>query len=126
MKPLRTLIAVAAVAVVFVAAWAVFRPQVPTIDPLTADELSAAADQWCEKLPNRTVPSDQWSTAVRQLCPQAVRVTADGVYIERGSRFVESWGVFILRSRSALRPSTDTDPSYHQLRGRVYWYEVKG
>lgn len=126
MKSLKLPITIVGVTGVLVAAWAVYRSQVPNIDALTADELAAATDQWCELLPNGNVPAEQWPTAVRKLCPQAVRVTPDGVYIERGSRFVESWGIFILRSRSAFQPSTDTDPSYHRLRDRVFWYEVKG
>jgi hypothetical protein len=126
MKPLRILVAAAAVTVVSIAVWAILRSRVPDIDPLTADELSATADQLCEQLPNRIVPPDQWPIAVRKLYPHSVLVSPDGVYIERGSWFVESWGVFVLRSRSAFRPTSDTDPCYHLLRGRVYWYEVKG
>lgn len=126
MKPLRILVAVAGVIVVFVAAWAVFHSPVPDIDPTTADELAATTDTWCEQLPDRTIPPNEWPDAVRQLRPQAVRVTPEGVYLERGSLFVQSWGVFVLRSGTAFRPATDTDPSYHLLRGRLYWYEVKG
>src|SRR5262245_23530060 len=76
-----TLIAVAVLAVLALAAWAVFRSPVPAIDLPTADRLSATADWWCEQSPDRTVPPDEWPPEVRQLRPEAVQVIPDGVYI---------------------------------------------
>lgn len=110
----------------FVGAWAILRTPVPEIDSPTADRLSATIDRWCEQFPNSVVPPEEWTEEVKQLRPHSVRVTPDGVYIERGSCFVESWGVFVHRTGSELRLSGGTDPSYRLLRGRVYWYEVKG
>jgi hypothetical protein len=125
-KARKPLIGVAVLAAVIAVAWAALRTSIPTIDQPTADLLSATADRWCEQWPDRKVLSDEWPMEVRQLCPQSVWVTPDGVYIKRGSRFVEEWGVFVHRSGSALKPSGGIDPSYRPLRGRVYWYEVKG
>jgi hypothetical protein len=124
-KLMIRLIGVAVVAAVVVA-WASFRTTVPVIDQLTADRLLSTADKWCKQSPSRKIPPNEWTKEVRHLRPQSVWTTPDGVYIERGSRFVESWGVFVHRSRSTFRPSPGTDPGFRPIQGRVYWYEIKG
>jgi hypothetical protein len=108
------------------AAWFVLRSPVPWIDAATADRLAAITDKWCERGSIGKVPPDQWPAEVRRVRPRSVRLTADGLSIELGSRFVESWGLFILRSDSPFQATRTTDPSYRLLQGRVYWYEVKG
>ena len=126
MKARTSLIVVAVLAAVLLVVWGTSRSSVPAVDPLTADRLVATADQWCEQFPEQDIPSENWSEEVRQLRPHSVRVTPDGVYIERGSFIVEEWGVFIHRTGSTLRPSAGTDPSFRPLQGRIYWYEIKG
>lgn len=126
MKARKSLIVVAVLAADPLVAWVALRPSVPVIDPLAADRLVTAADQWCEQFPDQDIPSANWPEEVQQLRPQSVRVTPDGVYVERGAFFVEEWGVFIHRTGSTLRPSADTDPSIRPLQGRVYWYRIKG
>lgn len=126
MRVRKPLLVAAVPAALLVVAWVALFPLVPAIDPPTADRLSAAADRWCEQSADRVVPPDEWPEEVRQLRPQYVWVTQDGVYIERGSFFVGSWGVFVLRTGSSLQPGRGTDPSYRALCSRVYWYEIKG
>ena len=126
MTPRNGFIAVAALTVIVVGSWAVLRSPVPDIDPPAADLLSAEADRWCNESPNRAIPQPEWPVKVQKLRPRTVRVTSDGLYIERGSRFMESWGILVLRTGSTFEPAEGNDPSYRLLRGRVYWYEVKG
>ena len=126
MKARTSVIVVAILAAVPLVAWVVSRSSVPAVDPLTADRLVATADQWCEQFPEQDIPAEIWSEEVRQLRPQSVRVTPDGVYVEQGSFFVQAWGVFILRTGATPQPSASTDPSYRPLQGRVFWYENKG
>lgn len=124
----KTAIVLAAVAatLTIVAAWYVLRSPVPRIDAATAARLSAFADRWVQPAEDSQIAPDSWPAEVRGLRPQSVRLTADGLYIELGSQFVTSWGLFILRSDSPFQPTRTTDPSYRLLQERVYWYEVKG
>lgn len=124
----KTAVFLAAVAVTLLvlAAGYVLRSPVPRIDAATAEKLSAFADRWVQPAGDSQIAPDSWPAEVSRLDPQSVRLTADGLYIELGSRFIESWGLFILRSDSSFQPTRTTDPSYRLLEGRVYWYEVKG
>lgn len=125
MKTWKALCACGVVAIVSAIPWVAFGSAVPEIDESTADRLAATADGWCTAAV-REVPPGEWTVEVQQLRPQAVKVTPDGVYIEQRTRFAESQGVFVLRSGSTFQPANGTDPSFRPLRGRVYWYEVKG
>ena len=123
----KTAVVLAAVVTMAVlAAGYVLRSPVPRIDAATAARLSAFADRWVQPDGDSQIAPDSWPEEVRRLRPQSVRLTADGMYIELGSRFVESWGLFILRTGSSFQPSRGTDPSYRLLEGPVYWYEIKG
>jgi hypothetical protein len=108
------------------AVWAMAWTSAPDIDSPTAERLASIADDWCQNAPERSIPEVEWPTEVRQLNPLTVRVKTEGVYIELETRFVESRGIFILRSGSEFRPLAKGDPSYRLLNGRVFWYEIKG
>ena len=122
----RVVLVVVAVMLLLLAAGYFLWSPVPRIDAATAANLSAFADRWVQPAGNSQIAPDSWPAEVRRLRPRSVRLTADGMYIELGSRFVASWGLFILRSGSQFQPTHTTDPSYRLLQGRVYWYEVKG
>lgn len=111
-------------------AWYCLRSPVPDIDPTTADQLAEAADRWWrDRRGDRSawdVPEADWPTVVRRFAPKSARVSPDGVQIVVGSFFVEEWGLFVLPERSEFKPIEGSDPSYCQLKGRVYWYEIKG
>jgi hypothetical protein len=78
------------------------------------------------KVHQGTVSPKQWPPTVRHLGPRAVRATPHGLYIVRDSFFVEERGIFVLRTSSTFRPKEGADPSFRQLTGHVYWYEIKG
>jgi hypothetical protein len=53
-------------------------------------------------------------------------MNSEGVFIERGSFFVREWGWFVLPAASTFKPRAGTDPSFRQVHGRVYWYQIEG
>jgi hypothetical protein len=75
-----------------------------------------------------TVPSSEWTPAIRSLDPLAVYASPEGVYITTTQRSfdVEESGLFILPANSKFVPAWGTDPGYRALGGRFYWYEIKG
>jgi len=110
-------------------AWSCLRSPAPDITPEFARQLTAVADRWWPSrgdYATHDVPRSSWPASIRQLAPKRVYVLDEGIYIELGSRFVEGWGIFLLPTDSPFRPSRVGDPSYRQLQGRVYWYEIKG
>ena len=107
-----------------IAAWCL-RSSVPNIDAATAEQLLVAADQLSERAPG-PIDEGQWPVAISKHSPQSVRVTKNGVYVELRSFFVTEEGLFLLPTNSSFNPAIGGDPSYRQLRERVYWYEIKG
>jgi hypothetical protein len=100
---------------------------VPELDSATAEVLEASAEHWWRPdCPIRTIPQTDWPLKLRQLGPESVRVTPQGVFIVLGSLYVEEWGLFVLPSGSEHRPQTHSDPSFRLIRGRVYKYNIEG
>ncbi len=112
------------VAVVAITVW-FFRSPIPRIDAAQAAELCAAADHLSEGKKDN-VQKSEWPEAISKLSPKSVRVTNEGVYVVRRSFFVTEAGIFLLPTNSSFQPTLQGDPSYRQLRERIYWYDVKG
>lgn len=107
-----------------ITAWCL-RSAIPNIDAAAAEQLTDAADQLSEHS-DAFIPKAVWPDAISKLSPKSVRVTKNGVYVELRSFFVTQEGLFLLPTDSSFQPQVRGDPSYRQLRQRVYWYEIKG
>ena len=91
----RLLLLVIPAVLVLLPVWSCARPSFP-LDDATATALENAADRWCPPDLNefRRVPSTEWPPGLQRLHPNAVFVyPQNGVYIEYGSFYVQSWGV---------------------------------
>jgi hypothetical protein len=72
------------------------------------------------------VPEALWPPAIRELQPQGVQVSEDGVFVQRWNRFVEEEGVFIAFAGAPVSTALGHDPSFASIEPGVYWYKVKG
>ena len=70
--------------------------------------------------------SSAWPAEIRALKPNAVRVTAEGIYVVTSSWFVEEAGLFVPRDSSAFVPASGGDPEYERLYGNVFSYRIRG
>ncbi len=76
--------------------------------------------------PPREIPEASWPPGIRRLEPEAVRVTAEGVFVQCRKRFVEEEGVFIAFTGVEVDTEPGRDPSFKPIAGRVYLYRIKG
>jgi len=72
------------------------------------------------------VSPESWPPAIREMNPERVRVTKQGVYITLHSSFVEEDGVFVAADPTATLAGREGDPAFEVMAPRVYWYKIKG
>ena len=104
-------------------------PAPPSVDATMALSLVVVVDRFWDANSldqQEPIPENDWPPEIRRLAPKSVMCSKEGLYIMLGSFFVREWGLFVLPSRSAFRPPAKGDPSYRQLEGRVYWYQIEG
>lgn len=114
--PRRVLLVLLAV-LLFLPIWSCVRPSLP-LDDATATALEDATDRWCppDLKEFKIIPRAEWPPELRRLDPNAVYVyPQDGVYIEFGSFFAQSWGIWVV-PRGEVRSGA----FYRHLRGRLY------
>ena len=98
------------------------------VSRIGADRLAAEAVLLQAQAPsvaNVEVAEPSWPAAIRELAPRAVRLSRDGVYVERWKRLVEEEGVFIAFPGATVG-GPGGDPSLSPIRPPVYWYRIKG
>ena len=126
MKHRKATLLLALMCVVVGTIWLIADSSGPNVDTLDDVKLSAAADQLVLRVPPGTVPQGEWPSEMRRIKPLGVRIGAEGVYLKMQSFFATEKGIFIHNTNSSFRPEKDGDPSYRPLRGKIYWYEIKG
>jgi hypothetical protein len=107
----------------FLPIWSCARPSFP-LDDATATALEDAADRWCppDLKEFRSIPRTEWPPAVQRLGPNAVFVYPQaGVYIEYGSFYVQTWGIWVVPKGEQRQGGF-----YQHLRGRLYRYDNPG
>ena len=67
-----------------------------------------------------------WPAEIQALKPSSVRVTAEGIYVETSSWFVQEAGLFVPRDSAAFVPAPGGDPEYKRLYGNVFSYRISG
>jgi hypothetical protein len=66
----------------------------------------------------------KWPESLKLQQPDAVRMSADGLYIETSSFMVMEWGIFVPCNAEQFRPTPGSDPSYEKLGEAVYSYYI--
>lgn len=91
-------------------------------------QLLLDADEVMAKYPTSDVRLEpkEWPSSIQQLAPAQVHVRPEGLYLMFRRRFVQEWGVFILRSSSDFTPQEGTDPSFKRVKDRLYRYHIAG
>jgi hypothetical protein len=74
---------------------------------------------------NMLVPRSAWPDGITRLQPEEVRVTPQGVYIERLKRSNEEHGVFIAFAATSVRTQPDRNPAFSPIEGRIYSYTIR-
>jgi len=98
----------------------------PVLDTDAFEWFEKITEEWCQcSERTRQIPEKEWPSRLHFLRARNVTVAENGVFIQFGSGYVKSWGVFVLPHESNFQPQTDSDPSFHHLHGRVYRFEQK-
>ena len=97
----------------------------PSISESEAAGFEAAASAWLARGSSDDA-SSAWPAGIQALKPNAVRVTAEGIYVETSSWFVQEAGLFVPRDASAFVPAAGGDPEYKRLYGNVFSYRIRG
>jgi hypothetical protein len=63
---------------------------------------------------------------IKSLKPVYVLIEDEGVYIQLDGFFVTAEGIFVLRKSSNFNTKGRGDPSFRQIEGRLYWFNVTG
>ena len=71
------------------------------------------------------VPESAWPQGITQLKPLEVRVTDQGVFVERFKQPEEEHGVFIAFPDKRVSTEPDQNPSFSLIDGAVYTYTVR-
>jgi hypothetical protein len=71
------------------------------------------------------VPESAWPEGITQLKPREVRVTQQGVFVQRFKEPEEEHGVFIAFPDSLVGTEPDQNPSFTLIDGAVYTYSVR-
>jgi hypothetical protein len=73
-----------------------------------------------------SVATEAWPPSLVALEPNAVRVSAGGLYAETWSFMASERGVFVACRPADHFPGDESDPSYHAVTDGVYTYYIAG
>ena len=71
------------------------------------------------------IQQGSWPQGIAQLRPQEVRVTPQGVFVQRFRVTDREQGVFIAYADTIISTAPDRNPSFTPVDGLVYQYTVK-
>jgi hypothetical protein len=101
----------------------------PNVSESLAGDLAKDAkpllDSGC-KDPTRWVDPEQLPASFKQLQPERVAISKQGLNVTTRTFFVLAWGVFIPCDPRSFRPVPGGDPGYEPVGHDVYTYHIAG
>jgi hypothetical protein len=93
--------------------------------PVLGVEAGRLREQYARAGLTILVPESAWPEGITQLKPREVRVTQQGVFVQRFKEPEEEHGVFIAFPDSRVGTEPDQNPSFTPIDGAAYTYSVR-